>query len=130
MKRTILNVDNITELLTFVLWTTYFRFVGAIYQQKSGVAMGSHVSPIVVNLYMADLEQRIIATAPEDCQPRSCKRYVDDVICLVHSGKADKMQQRMNSVDPTSSIVFTREDEKTTLCSSLMPSSQERKTEA
>ncbi|KAI0232255.1 hypothetical protein LSAT2_017403, partial [Lamellibrachia satsuma] len=62
-KRTNLNVDDIMELLKFVLETTYFRFEGEIYQQKFGVAMGSPVSPIVVNLYMEDLEQKIIATA-------------------------------------------------------------------
>ena len=43
-KTTNLNVDNIMELLTFVLWTAYFRFGGEIYQQKIGVAMGSPVS--------------------------------------------------------------------------------------
>ena len=91
-KRTYLNVDDIMELLKFVLETTYFRFEGEIYQQKFGVAMGSPVSPIVVNLYMEDLEQKIIATAPVDCQPRNWKRYVDDVICLVHTGKAKKLQ--------------------------------------
>ena len=110
-KRTNLNVDDIMELLKFVLETTYFRFEGEIYQQKFGVAMSSPVSPIVVNLYMEDLEQKIIATAPVDCQPRNWKRYVDDVICLVHTGKAKKLQQHMNTVDPTGSIIFTREDE-------------------
>ena len=73
--------------------------------------MGSPVSPIVVNLYMEDLEQKIIATAPVDCQRRNWKRYVDDVICLVHTGKAKKLQQHMNTVDPTGNIIFTREDE-------------------
>ena len=73
--------------------------------------MGSPVSPIVVNLYMEDLEQKIIATAPVDCQPRNWKRYVDDVICLVHTGKAKKLQQHLNTVDPTGSIIFTWEDE-------------------
>ena len=97
-KRTYLNVDDIMELLKFVLETTYFRFEGQIYQQKFGVAMGSPVSPIVVNLYMGDLEQKIIATAPVDCQMRNWKRYVDNVICLVHTGKAKKLQH-MNTVD-------------------------------
>ena len=36
---------------------------------------------------------------------------MDDVICLVHTGKAKKFQQHMNTVDPTESIIFTREDE-------------------
>ena len=110
-KRTNLNVDDIMELLKFVLETTYFRWEGNIYQQKFGVAMGSPVSPIVVNLYMEDLEQKIIATAPVDCQPRNWKRYVDDVICLVHKGKAKKLQQHMNTVDHTRRFISTREDE-------------------
>ena len=109
-KRTNLNVDDIIELLKFVLETTYFRYEGEIYQQKFGVAMGSLVSPIVVNLYMEDLEQKIIATAPVDCQPRNWKRYADDVICLVHTGKAKKLQH-MNTVDPTGCIILMREDE-------------------
>ena len=50
----------------------------------------------------------IIATAREDCQQRRQKRYAVDVICLVHTGKADNLQDT-NTVD-VSSIVFTRED--------------------
>ena len=44
-KRTTLKVDNVMELLTFVLWTTYFRFGGEIYKQKYGVAIGSPLTP-------------------------------------------------------------------------------------
>ena len=36
---------------------------------------------------------------------------MDDVICLVHTGKAKKLQQHMNTVDPTGNIIFMREDE-------------------
>ena len=35
----------------------------------------------------------------------------DDATCLVHRGKAEKLQQHMNTVNTTGSIVFTREDE-------------------
>ena len=38
-------------------------------------------------------------------------RVVYFVICLVHTGKAKQLQQHMNTVDPTGSIIFTREDE-------------------
>ena len=48
-------------------------------------------------------EQKIIATAPEHCKPRSCKRYVDGVICQVHTGMAEQLQQHMNTVDPLAS---------------------------
>ena len=36
---------------------------------------------------------------------------MDDVICLVHTGKAEELQQHMNMVDPTGSIRLTREEE-------------------
>ena len=64
---------------------------------------------------MEDFELKVIATAPEDCQPRSWLRYVDDVICLVQTGDAKKLQQRMNRVDPTGSNVFTREDDENSM---------------
>ena len=48
------------------------------------------------------MEQKIIATTPEDCQLRSWKTYVDNIICL---------EQHMKTVDPTGCIVFTRENE-------------------
>ena len=109
-KRTNLNVDDVMELLKFVLEATYFRWEGEMYLQKF-VAMGSPISPIVVNLYMEDMEQKIIATAPVDCQPRNWKRHVNDEICLVHTRKANKLQQHMNTVDHTRRFISTREDE-------------------
>ena len=36
---------------------------------------------------------------------------MDDIICLGHTGKAEKLQQYTNTVDPTGSIVFTSDDE-------------------
>ena len=36
---------------------------------------------------------------------------MDDVICLVQTGKARKLQKLMNTIDSTGSIVLTREDE-------------------
>ena len=55
--RTDLEIDDIMELLEFVLTTTYFTFRGVIYQQRFGTAMGSPVSPIIANLFMEWLEQ-------------------------------------------------------------------------
>ena len=110
-KRTFLHPVDIIELLKFVLETTYFRFGGEFYQQKFGVAMGSPVSPIVVNLYMEALEKNIIQTSPDSCKPRWWRRYVDDVVTIVKRGKAEQLQNHMNQVDTTNSIKFTREEE-------------------
>ncbi len=110
-KRTLLNVDDIIELLRFVLTTTYFLFRGKIYKQRFGAAMGSPVSPVVANLYMEFLEQQAIATAPLDCQPRLWKRYVDDVLEIVKSDQVDNLTAHLNQTDPTQSIKFTYEKE-------------------
>jgi len=61
--RTNLETDDIMELLESVVTATYFTFRGVIYQQRSGTAMGSPVSPIIANLFMEWLEQPAIATA-------------------------------------------------------------------
>jgi len=75
-----LEIDDIMELLEFVMTTTYFTFWGVIYQQRFGTVMGTPVSPIIANLFMEWLEQRAIATAPVNCRPRLWKRFMDDTL--------------------------------------------------
>ena len=73
--------------------------------------MGSPVSPIVANLYMEDLEQTAIATAPLECRPRLWKRYVDDILEVIKKGREEQLTEHLNTVDPTNSIKFTHEEE-------------------
>ena len=110
-KRTLLSVEDILDLLRFVLTTTYFLFRGTIYKQRFGSAMGSPVSPVVANLYMEFLEQQAIATAPISCRPRLWKRYVDDILEIVNKDQVDNLTDHLNQTDPTDSIKFTYEKE-------------------
>ena len=89
--------------------------------------MGSSLSHIVMNLYLEDLEQKIIPMASDDCKPWNWKWYVDDVICLVLTCKAEEPQQHMNTVDPTGSMRFTREDDEKIACHSLKQNLLKRK---
>ena len=57
-------MEDITLLLEFCLKNMYFSFEGQFYEQVKGMAMGSPVSPIVVNLYMKYFEQKALSTAP------------------------------------------------------------------
>ena len=54
-----------------------FCFLGEIYEQTEGVAMGSPLSPIVANLFMEDFEEKTINSLPQ--KPRWWLRFVDDV---------------------------------------------------
>ncbi|XP_064646163.1 uncharacterized protein LOC135499347 [Lineus longissimus] len=73
--------------------------------------MGSPVSPIVANLYMEWLEQRAIATAPQDCKPRIWKRYVDDIFEVIRRGATQRITDHINTIDETGNTKFTFEEE-------------------
>ena len=51
-ERTKLSPDQVCSLLELCLNTTYFVYNGRFKRQRHGCAMGSSVSPIVVNLLM------------------------------------------------------------------------------
>ena len=54
-----------THLVEICLRSTYFCFQGEIYEQTEGVAKGSPLSPIVANLFMEDLEEKVINSSPQ-----------------------------------------------------------------
>ena len=63
-ERTNFLTEDIMSLLEFVLSTTYFQFDGSFYQQVFGAPIGSPVSVAVADLYMEDLEEKSMDTAP------------------------------------------------------------------
>ena len=107
-QRTKLNVDQICDLLEFVLNTTYFVFNGVRYKQKRGSPMGSPVSPIVANLFMEDFEERAPSTFPTP--PRKYGRYVDDTFSVLLTRIIQAFHDHINSI--SRSIKWTREEEK------------------
>ena len=68
--RTKLTPTQITDLLNFVLKSTYFKYNGLLYEQQEGALMGSPVSTIIADLYMKAFEEK----APEP--PRIWKHYM------------------------------------------------------
>ena len=83
---TMLETDDIMELLEYLLTTTYFSFRGQIFRQKFGTAVGSPVSPLVANMFMEHLEEKHHATAPKELKLRQWKRYVDDILEVARKG--------------------------------------------
>jgi hypothetical protein len=102
-----LPVEDIIDLLSFCLNTTYFVFEGCYYQQVFGTAMESPVSAVIANLVMEDVEQRALASFPVSLS--FWKRFVDDVISAVSRNEIDILLQHLNSIEP--SIQFTVERE-------------------
>ena len=96
-QRTTMSVNNITCLLEFCLKSTYFTYQGKHYEQLEGAAMGSPISPIVANLYMENLEEKAISTAPHP--PYLWKRFVDDTFTIIESSQRRAFLDHINSID-------------------------------
>ena len=107
-QRTAMSVYQISCLLTFCLNTTYFTFKGKIYEQVTGAAMGSPLSPIVAHHFMEDLETKVLATAPST--PKIWKRFVDDTFTIIQKADKDAFLNHINSIDEN--IHFTYGDPK------------------
>ncbi|KAI8519621.1 hypothetical protein Bbelb_028780 [Branchiostoma belcheri] len=104
--RTNLSVDQVCELLELCLGCTYFTYKGQFYQQMHGCAMGSPVSPIVVNLYMEKFENKALSTF-NDTPPANWFRYVDDTWCRLKKRVAPDFFDHINQIDDN--IKFTQE---------------------
>ncbi|KAI8517802.1 hypothetical protein Bbelb_038190 [Branchiostoma belcheri] len=96
--RTNLSIDQVCELLELCLGCTYFTYNGQFYQQMHGCAMGSPVSPIVVNLYMEKFENKALSTF-NDTPPANWFRYVDDTWCRLKKRVAADFFDHINQID-------------------------------
>ncbi|XP_072041173.1 uncharacterized protein [Amphiura filiformis] len=105
-ERTNLKVEQIVELVEICLNTTYFSYKGKYFKQQHGCAMGSPVSPIVVNLCMESFEQQALKSYP-GTKPRVWLRFVDDTFVILNRSELDGFFEHINSVDDN--IKFTQE---------------------
>ena len=70
----------IINLPRYILTLNYFEFNGRVYHQVSGTAMGTKMAPNYANLFMGDLEEKLISRYP--VKPLLWLRYIDDIFCI------------------------------------------------
>ena len=100
-------IECLVEMLTLVLKNNNFTFDGNHYLQINGTAMGIKMAPSYANIFMGDLEERLLLSSVK--QPLSLFRFIDDVdMKWIHSDKElDEFFEHANSIH--SSIKFTHE---------------------
>ena len=70
-----LQQDQLTRLLETATTNQLFQFNGQLYQQTDGVAMGSPLGPLMANVFMCHLEEKLTR---DGLMPQLYKRYVDE----------------------------------------------------
>ena len=95
--------ECLVEMLTLVLKNNNL--------QINGTAMGTKLAPSYANIFMGELEERLLLSSLK--QPLSWFRFIDDVdMKWIHSDKElDEFFEHANSIHP--SIKFTHEVSKT-----------------
>ena len=89
--------EELKELLIICTQESHFQFNGTYYDQVDGVAMGSPLGPLFANFFMADFENKYMASLKELGIQR-WYRYVDDIFAtLGANGDADAILKLLNS---------------------------------
>ncbi|XP_067682687.1 uncharacterized protein [Haliotis asinina] len=108
IKFSSLSTNSIISLTSACINSTYFTWGDAIYEQVHGLPMGSPLSPILTEIYMTDLEDKALETAP--FKPSCWYRKVDDTFVVLQP-EQDPIQllAHLNEIHPR--IKFTTETE-------------------
>ena len=104
-QRTSMSIRQITIPLEFCPTNTYFLFQNKYYEQVQCAAMGSPISPLIVNLFMEEFEVKALSTYPHP--PSLWLRSVDDTFVITKAEHSEALLQHINSQD--SHIQFTVE---------------------
>jgi len=92
------------NLLNLCTKQVHFTFNDTIYTQTDGVAIGSPLGPIIANIFMTKLEQRVILKL-NSMSP--WVRYIDDTFATMDPDYINTPLNTLNNFHPN--IKFTHE---------------------
>ncbi len=78
------STDCLTEMIEQILTLNNFMFDDENYLQNQGTAMGTRMAPSYANLFMAELEQKILSTTTT--RPLLWWRCIDDIFTIWEQG--------------------------------------------
>ena len=97
----------VLELLKQVLFKNNFEFNGKHFLQVGGTAMGTKLAPSYANIFMGDLEEKILSKC--DKKPFFWVRYIDDIFAVWTEGH-ESLSEFHNFINTQHhSIKFTME---------------------
>ena len=94
-----LKKRTLKKLIMDTCSKTAFTCCGKIYEQYEGVSMGASLGPVLANIIMTELEQKIVDQLISDDIIKFYGRYVDDTIILVKPENIEEVLRKFNSFD-------------------------------
>ena len=80
LSRSHLKTESICDLMRMILTMNNFEFDNNYYIQLHGTAMGTRMAPAYANVFMGDLERKLLAQSP--LKPFIWWRYMDDIFMV------------------------------------------------
>ena len=100
-----LQKDQLVKFLEIATTNQLFQFDGQLYEQTDGVAMGSPLGLLMVNVFMCHLEEKLTR---DGLIPQLYRRYVDDTLArMPNTDAATMFLTTLNGLHP--SLSFTME---------------------
>ena len=87
---------------------TKIRTPVGIFEQTQGLSMGSALSPMLANILVNNLEQKIVKNFEETGKIVHYTRYVDDSIIIIRKSSIRQFLKQINNFDEK--LVFTLEE--------------------
>lgn len=100
-------LDEFVKVVSFLFDSSYFKYNGKFYKQKSGCAMGDPASPTIANTVMEEVLQEFISKL--NFLIPFLLLFVDDACTCVPENELENCIQVLNSINPN--IQFTYEVE-------------------
>jgi len=99
-----LSRDQLIELLNAATKNQLFQYNGNLYEQTDGVAMGSPLGPLLANVFMCSIEDKL----NQDCKlPSYYRRYVDDTFTIMPDIASAKIfLDTLNHCHPQQSLLW------------------------
>ena len=98
-----LPLRYLEQMFIYILKYNYFQFDKQFYLQIHGTAMGTTFAPNYSNVYLGDFENQALQNAPNNLQPITWKRFIDDIFMIWTHGEETliKFHNYLNSLHPT-----------------------------
>ena len=95
-----INKRNLKKLIYDTCTKTSFLCNGKFYDQINGVSMGSSLAPVLANIIMTELEEKVIQPSISNGKIRFYGRYVDDTLLVVKPDDISEIHELLNKFDP------------------------------